>query len=192
MTENLHPEGEEESTLLEGNESGADDFSWLEDDTVTDEVKLKVVNELEGRVQPGRQYKTLEDYEKSRKEALKAFSQQGRTPKVESPSTPVSDVEEMFFDMKPEAELVKSDLEMVAKAKGITLIQAWKQETWLHEKSSILSKEAQQRQANARKVIPPSSSAGTGSVPYADLSDDEILSLSPEEAEKAFKAKAGR
>jgi predicted lactoylglutathione lyase len=86
--------------------------------------------------------KKVADIEKG---ASRFFSQRGQKKEEKKPEQPVapatkdSDIEVMFFETRPEAELVKDDLKKVAEVKGISLIQAWKQEAWLQEKAKTLS-----------------------------------------------------
>jgi hypothetical protein len=75
-------------------------------------------------------------------------------PKGEANS---SDLEVIFFESKPEAESVKDDLAQIAKAKGITLIQAWKQESWLQDKAKALYADKRESMENKGRVGSPSS-----------------------------------
>lgn len=103
-----------------------------------------------------------------KKGAAKFFSEKGmkkEAPKEEA-SKPTekkedaSDLEVIFFESKPEASLVEDDLKAVAKAKGISLVQAWKQESWIQTKAKALQEEKSENDGNGKKVGEPS-----GSVP---------------------------
>lgn len=128
----------------------------------------------------------------------KFMSQQGRlrkeAPNEARPPQPArhmanDDVETLFFETRPEAERVKEDLQKVAKAHGVSMLQAWKNEGWLREKAKALADEEARRERDQKKVLAPS---GT-SVPandYLSMSDDDAMKLPPEEYEKYQKAKA--
>lgn len=109
--------------------------------------------------------KKVEDIQKG---AAQFFSKKGMEKKVPNEEAPkpavrqedVSDLETIFFESKPEASLVEDDLKVVAKAKGISLIQAWKQESWIQDKAKALQTEKLENDGNNKKVGEPS-----GSVP---------------------------
>ncbi len=91
-----------------------------------------------------------EEFNALKKGVSKFFSQKGREKKEptkeqpkepkETPTQSSDDVTELFLQSKPEAELVKEDLKIVADAKyGGSIIKAWKGEEWLHAKAQALS-----------------------------------------------------
>ena len=98
----------------------------------------------------------------------------------------------MFFESKPEAEKVKADLQAIARINGISIIQAWKNESWVREKAQSLESEERRRAETARKPLIPSGATTPIGNDYSNMTDEEILALPPQEAEKAFKAKSGR
>ncbi|PIX94076.1 MAG: hypothetical protein COZ25_07390 [Ignavibacteria bacterium CG_4_10_14_3_um_filter_37_18] len=116
--------------------------------------------------------------ENIQKGAAKFFSEKGMkkgVPKEEA-SKPVakqenaSDLEVIFFESKPEASLVEDDLKAVAKAKGISLIQAWKQESWIQTKAKALQEEKSENDGNSKKVGEPS-----GSIPAEKDSEQKAI-----------------
>jgi len=83
-----------------------------------------------------------------KKGVAKFFSERGRKEKAAKevkatervPIQSSDDVTELFLESKPEAELVKDDLQKIADAKyNGSIIKAWKGESWLHEKAKALS-----------------------------------------------------
>ena len=119
--------------------------------------------------------------EARRKGVAKFFSEKGRKEKAtkevpEAKKTPThtsDDVTELFLESKPEAELVKDDLQKIADAKyDGSIIKAWKGETWLHEKAKALSEEAVAK----GKIQPPSSQVPSVAdmASIAKLPDEEL------------------
>ncbi len=104
--------------------------------------------------------KKVEDIKKG---AAKFFSEKGmkkETPPVEpkpaEKKEDTTDLEVIFFESKPEAELVKDDLKQIAEAKGISLIQAWKQESWVQNKAKALHSEKTETEGNKERIGNPS------------------------------------
>jgi hypothetical protein len=178
-----------------GSEDTSDDFKWLEGETET-EVIARVNREV------GKNYQSIGDIVKSIRESDAKFANEGRkqapknvpTPIQAAPQVGIADLEAMFFESKPEAERVKADLQAIARLNGTSVIQAWKSDDnkWVREKAAALESEERLRAANARKPLIPSGATTPLGNDYANMTDDEILNLPPQEAEKAFKAKSGR
>lgn len=100
--------------------------------------------------------------EARRKGVAKFFSEKGRKEKAskeapeakKAPTQSSDDVTELFLESKPEAELVKDDLQKIAdKLYDGSIIKAWKNEEWLQVKAKALSEEAVAK----GKIQPPSS-----------------------------------
>lgn len=170
MSENYpNPSGEDASKLDEGGKSEDTELESLfkEDDAPEGETAEEKVARLEAEMAT------------MKKGVAKFFSEKGRKEKAakeatEAKKTPIhssDDVTELFLESKPEAELVKDDLQKIADAKyDGSIIKAWKGETWLHEKAKALSEEATAK----GKIQPPSSETA----PTTDMSalaklDDE-------------------
>lgn len=183
MTEDLSLE---DQLLTDDSAETSDDLAWLEGETEKDYVE-RLNKETK------RNFKSLADVAKTIVSADKRIAELGRQPQTSPQTTPVhtNDMEVYFFEMKPEAQKVEADLRTVAKATGKSLLQVWKDEQWLQEKAASISREEQRQKTDAKKVIAPSGGTNISSG-YADMSDDEIMNLPPEEAGKAIKAKAGR
>jgi hypothetical protein len=147
-----NPSGEDTSKLNEGGKSEDADLESLFKDEEAPEGET-----LEDKVA------RLEAQDEARRKGVaKFFSEKGRKEKAtkeapEAKKTPThtsDDVTELFLESKPEAELVKDDLQKIAAAKyDGSIIKAWKGETWLHEKAKALSEEAVAK----GKIQPPSS-----------------------------------
>ena len=112
------------------------------------------------------------------KGAAKFFSEKGMKKEAtkEDPAKPAvkvedaSDLEVIFFESKPEASLVEDDLKTVAKAKGISLIQAWKTESWIQSKAKALQSEKTEKESNNGRVADPSAEFAKG------LTDEQRIS----------------
>ena len=183
-----HSPSDEEATATppEEDETGkaSDDLSWLDEPEETEDVNDKVAR--------------LEQIVRNQAKGIQKFmSQQGRrqTDSPKTPTTPsasstgVSDMEVLFFESKPDAERVKEDLQKIAKSQGVSILQVWKNETWLQEKSKALAEEEKRKERDAQRVLPPSG----GSVvqkDFATMSDQDALKLPPPEYEKFVKAKS--
>lgn len=109
--------------------------------------------------------------ENTKKGVSQFFSNKGRQEKEEAakkkaeedakktptPNPSSDDVTELFLESKPEAALVKDDLETIAKAKyDGSIVKAWKNEAWLQEKAKALSAD----EVAKGKIKPPSSATG--------------------------------
>ncbi len=111
--------------------------------------------------------KQVEDIKKG---ASKFFSEKGmkkgtingEVPKPAEKQEDTSDLEVIFFESKPEASLVEEDLKTIAKAKGISLIQAWKTESWIQNKAKELQKEKTEKESNNGRVADPSAEFAKG------------------------------
>lgn len=117
--------------------------------------------------------------EAMKKGVSKFFSDKGRKEKAEvkvekkeTVNQSSDDVTELFLESKPEASLVKDDLKTIADAKyNGSIVKAWKEETWLHEKAKALS----EQEVNKGKITPPSSETATvtNMEAVSKMSDDE-------------------
>lgn len=143
----------EEEEERESTPQKEEDSEKEKSEDISDEAFLKKVNEVEGR-----NYKSIEDYQKTVKERNKDFSEEGQKKKpIES--TPKNDtglsdedIIETYFDNKPKAQLVMDDIKEIAKSKGISEIQVWKTEKWLHKKADELAEDEE----NKGKIGDPS------------------------------------
>lgn len=153
------PNPTEEATAnpTEGGESEDEkEFDALFDDVDFDSEE-KTPEELRAEVEAFK--------ENAKKNLAKFYSKKGmefgkKKNEVVTPArqeTSQSDLEVLFFESKPEAESVSEDLKKIAQAKGITTIQAWKQETWLQEKAKALYAESKESEENRGRVGSPSS-----------------------------------
>jgi hypothetical protein len=118
----------------------------------------------------GKNFKSWDDVVKSTKEADKLFSKgiHKEQPKV------VDDVSELFFTTTPQAELVKDDLEKVSKLHGGSILKAWREEKWLQEKATLLSKEREEERENLSKIGRPSpGKSASMNFSQVDLSNPE-------------------
>jgi len=167
----------------DGTDEATDDLAWGEPEE-TEDVHAKISR--------------LEKIVMNQSKGIQKFmSQQGRKQTVEprTPTTPpssptgTSDVEVLFFESKPEAERVKDDLQKIAKLQGISILQVWKNEPWLQEKSKALAEEEKRKERDAQRVLPPSGAAVVQK-DFATMSDEEAMKLPPLEYEKFVKAKS--
>lgn len=176
MSKETTPEEEvEETTPTEGS-----DFE--DNSEMSDEAFLAKVNKIEGR-----NYKSIEAYEKSVKERARAFSEQGQQKKAEEKSNTTSSVAdtEVFTELllvrNPEAELVKEDLEQVAEAKYEgNLLKAYRAESWLQDKAKSLSEKEQKKKESEGKTSTPSFTV-----------DGKKTKLNLSEADRAFMKSRG-
>ena len=90
-----------------------------------------------------------------------------------------SDLEVLFFESKPEADLVKDDLKQVAKAKGLTIIQAWKSESWLQNKAKALHSEKIETEENRGRIGDPSSGISVGKDAETKARENSFISNLP-------------
>jgi len=121
MSDEITPEEEadldifddtDETTPTEGNEDDKDTGVSDKDTKVSDEAFLKRVNEIEGR-----NYKTIEAYQKTVKERNKDFATKPKeTPKEEAPQSSV--LKGLYFKVNPEAEKIWDKVEADAKELG--------------------------------------------------------------------------
>ena len=128
-----------------------------------------------------------EEFDALKKGVAKYFSEKGRKEKVteavvpakkEVPTHTSDDVTELFLESKPEAALVKDDLQKIADAEyDGSIIKAWKGETWLHEKASALN----EAEATKSKIHSPS-----GTI-EAEVSMENIAKMSDEDQAAAIK-----
>ena len=172
--ENLNQDGEDTSKLGQGSESNdnsLDDFFADEDESKGETLEEKVAR--------------MEAETAQLKKAIaKGFSEKGREKAQQQNqakndnSWRNDDVIEMFFENKPEAELVKDDLQMIADAKyNGSILKAWKGEKWLQEKASSVREE----NIAKGKIQPPSQGSS------APKSMESIYRLGDEEQAQAIK-----
>ena len=136
----------------------------------------EIVAALEGADQD--EPPTREEFNNLFKGVKKLATKIGRTsepkPTVEVKTEVKSsdDNTELFYLNKPDAELVSDDLEAVAKAKyGGSVIQAWKNEQWLQEKSLTLSNAKKEKEELEGKIKSPANGNGgaKGSIALQDI-----------------------
>lgn len=167
--QDLNQEEEVTTTPAPGSESEDDGLSFL----------FKEEEAPDGESAEDKAARLEEEMANYKKQVAKAFSDKGRKEKAakeatakEVPNHASDDVTELFLESKPEAELVKDDLKVIADAKyGGSIIKAWKGETWLHEKASALSADLEAK----GKINPPSTTV-SGAMPMeaiAKLPDEE-------------------
>lgn len=168
----LNQNEEDASTPHDGSESEDDGLGFL----------FKEEEAPEGESAEEKATRLEEEMANYKKQVAKAFSDKGRkekaakeAPAKEVPTHASDDVTELFLESKPEAELVKDDLKVIADAKyGGSIIKAWKGETWLHEKASALSADLK---AKGKINAPSTTTSATNSMEeIARLSDDEQAS----------------
>jgi hypothetical protein len=156
LKETPNPTEEAVANPTEGGESEDEkEFDALFDDVDFDSEE-KTPEELRAEVEAFK--------ENAKKNLAKFYSKKGmelgKKKEVATPApqeAPKSDLEVIFFETKPEAESVADELRQIAEAKGITTIQAWKQETWLQEKAKALYAESKESEENRGRVGSPSS-----------------------------------
>lgn len=90
------------------------------------------------------------------KKGMELGKKEEPAPKPAVKQEDASDLEVIFFEGKPEASLVKDDLKTIAEAKGISLIQAWKNESWIQDKAKALHAAKSEAEKNASRVGNPS------------------------------------
>lgn len=128
-----------------------------------------------------------------KKGVAKFFSERGRKEKAAKevkatervPIQSSDDVTELFLESKPEAELVKDDLQTIADAKyNGSIIKAWKGETWLHEKAKALSESERAK----GKIQAPSNeiSSNMDMSSIAKLPDEEQASAIRKMSDKEY------
>lgn len=165
-----NPSGEDTSKLPEGGKSEDADLESLFKDEEAPEGET-----LEDKVA------RLEAQDEARRKGVaKFFSEKGRKEKAtkevpeaqKAPTHTSDDVTELFLESKPEAELVKDDLQKIAdKLYNGSIIKAWKNEEWLQVKAKALSEEAVAK----GKIQAPSTEVGsvTSFEAVARMSDEE-------------------
>lgn len=185
--ENLHLDEEAiKATPHDGSGSEDDEFAKLfeveeapEGESLEEMVKRQ--GEVIARMQKG---------------IAKAFSEKGKKEskeneqpekKSEQKSDDSSDLEILFFEQRPEASLVSDDLKRVAKAQGISILQAWKNETWLHDKAKALASEKSEEEKNRGKIHSPSGTTGS----MTGMSFEKVDLENPEHV-KWLNSKGGR
>lgn len=143
--------------------------------------------------------KSLEDkVERIRKGVAKFFTENGTAKKAEpiqevtpkTETTPNNDLEVLFFESKPEAELVRDDLKKVAQARGISVLQAWREEDWLREKASAKKELREVEEKNKTKINKPSSGSAAKTVDISSVKPEEVSSLTPSQKSEWFKSQA--
>jgi hypothetical protein len=146
-----------------------------EGDSEFDELFKEIESKEAGEI-------SKEEFDAMKKGVAKYFSDKGRKTKEnaaeavvpaskETPTHTSDDVTELFLESKPEAALVKDDLQKIADAKyGGSIIKAWKGEEWLHDKASALK----ESEVSKSKIQSPSGTIETAtSMEAIDRMDDE-------------------
>lgn len=181
MSEDLHRHEEEESTPQEGNES-ENDFdleSLFEDESDPEAEKAKLlaqINKIEGR-----NYRSIEDYQKTVKERNKAFSERGREKGKEKSEAPKPSgdfryAEKLLTIENPEAKHVVEDLRQLSKETGLDPLEAWEKYSWIRKEAKSRAEEAEDKDKNGKKVSKPSSNiSGTGV--HVELTPEEVAFL---------------
>lgn len=191
MTEENQPLNEnEESTLDEerGSEEAADLESLFADDDDSQEDAPV----------------TREEYNKLLKGVKKLASIQGQQksqPKKEEVKTETKevishqddDLSELFFAQIPKAELVQDDLKKIAEVKyGGSILKAWKGESWIQEKASVLEAARKEDEENKAKISKPSPGSGNSKVDVTKTKPEDIDKLSKTDRVRWIKAQAER
>lgn len=124
--------------------------------------------------------------ENIKKGAAKFFSEKGmkKNEKKEEPKPAIkqedaSDLEVIFFEGKPESKLVEDDLKAIAKAKGISVIQAWKNESWIQEKAKALHAEKVEKEKNEGRIGDPSENIEIGKDAATKALENSFISNLP-------------
>ncbi len=124
--------------------------------------------------------------ENIKKGAAKFFSEKGmkKNEKKEEPKPAIkqedaSDLEVIFFEGKPESKLVEDDLKAIAKAKGISVIQAWKNESWIQEKAKTLHAEKVEKEKNEGRIGDPSENIEIGKDAATKALENSFISNLP-------------
>jgi len=171
-TEEVTPEVEEEeksdSTPAEGNESENQDdpIDWdsLEDESPnekdakkeggeSDADFLKRVNEAEGR-----NYKSVEDWQKSVKNRNDTISKLSAKKKDEAPEKTVTTpyVERILSIENPEAKYVMEEMKEEAKRRGVDVIQVWDSSKYFQKEAQTRAAENEKDNENKKRVSSPS------------------------------------
>lgn len=164
--EEITPEEEtQEVTPPEGNDSK----------DLSDEQFLAKVNEIEGR-----NYKSVEDYQKTVKNRNAEFAKLGQ--KKETEKVTPSLAEEILLVKKPELEFVRDDLRRIAdKHYDGDVFKASQEETWLEDKAKNLAEKKRQQLEAEGKLTPPSS----------QIQGDKNSKIKLSDADKRLMAKYG-
>jgi len=183
MTEKDLPlEENEESTLNEesDDEEVLDDLFPEDADNIDEDapVSRKELNDLRKGIQ---KLATQRGREKS-------SEQKGAEPVVEE--VPSDDLNELFYAQIPKAELVKDDLKAIAKAKyGGSEIKAWKGESWIQDKATVLNDAKKEEEVNKSKISKPSASTGTLRNDFSQVkTESDVANLSEKDKVAFFKA----
>lgn len=196
MSEDLHQNGEAsiDPTLQKGNESESDfDLESLFEDEQDPEAEkakfLAQVNKVEKR-----NYKSLEDYEKTVKERHKEFAEQGRKEKeeIKPESQPTNSntryALELLAVRKPGSEHVAEDIKQLCKDTGLDPFEVWDKYKWLEKEAKSRAEEAEETDKSGKKISKPSAKVtGTGGGEELSDADRALLSRRPGLMEKHLK-----
>lgn len=165
MTDELNPYEEEESDSLnpkQEDEEGVDESLFEED--ISEEEKSKIALETLNKI-TGKNYKSLDDYQKSEKERDRAFAQ--KKPQKESPKPKAvqqsvdQDMQEaLLFATHPElrdAPEAMKELKEAADLKGMSVFSVYKESYYLQNRAKEESSGSEEER-NAGKVMSPSAS----------------------------------
>lgn len=148
MANELNPLEEEEPGSLNPTKEDEEEIEEdLFEEDISEEEKSKIALETLNKI-TGKNYKSLDDYQKSEKERDKAFSQRKPQKEVPSPKTTTSidpDIQEaLLFATHPElreAPEALKELREAADLKGKSVFAVYKESTYLQnrakEESSI-------------------------------------------------------
>lgn len=190
MTDELHLEGEEtlddifeedegvESTHQKGSES---ERASEKSDAISDDAFLKRVNEIEGR-----NYKSIEAYQKTVKERHKAFSESGQQKESsQEQKTSYDDevIEEVALAKYPEAEHVLDQAKDIAAKTGRSLLKVLREESWLIDKAKSISEAKKEEEESKSKINAPSSRIQK-ETKWDSITPEEVDKLSDEDFEK--------
>lgn len=174
-TEEVTPEVEEEeksdSTPVDGNtsEDQDDPIDWdsledevpdkkdeeSKDDSESDADFLARVNEAEGR-----NYKSIEDWQKSVKNRndtiskLSANKKKDEAPTEKTTTTPY--VERILSIENPEAKYVMDEMKAEAKRRGVDVIQVWDSSKYFQKEAQTRAAEKENDNTNKKRVSSPS------------------------------------
>lgn len=123
-----------------------------EDTEVSNEAFLKKINEIEGR-----DYKTIEAYQKTVKERQKAFAENGQA-KVVADKKAIDNngsnevIKSLYFNANPEAKLIWDTVEKEAKNLGKDPFELYESSAYLKGEAQALAEDGK----NETKVSSPS------------------------------------
>ena len=158
MPENdITPEEESKEDLKEDTTEDTPDEGNNEDaeDKVSDEAVLKRINEIEGR-----DYKSIEAYQKTVKERQKAFAEKGQKEKTEKVEVQTSNsvLKNLYFKANPEAEAIWETVEKEAANLKRDPFELYESSAYLKGEAMAIAKDTE----NNGKVSTPSQNVKGG------------------------------